>query len=99
MPMEEEYELIPMNPIRRIEKRMERIESAGTSTDVIKELIDITNETALKVTVARWLTPNGSSISEMGLEPDVTVEITEEDIESNRDPQLDKAIEMLNGKS
>ena len=42
MPMEEEYELIPMNPIRRIEKRMERIESAGTSTDVIKELIDIT---------------------------------------------------------
>ena len=39
--MEEEYELVPMNPIRRIEKRMERIEAAGTGTDVIKELIDV----------------------------------------------------------
>lgn len=49
----------------------------------------------LKVTVARWFTPNGQNISESGIEPDVKVEITEEDAANKRDPQKDKAIEIL----
>ena len=61
----------------------------------VQELIDITDETALKVTVARWLTPNGNSISEKGLAPDYKVEITKSDIENDRDPQLNKAIEIV----
>ncbi|MBI4896504.1 MAG: hypothetical protein HY832_03055 [Candidatus Aenigmarchaeota archaeon] len=39
--MEDEYELIPMSPIRRIEKRVERIEHAGVGNDMIKELVDV----------------------------------------------------------
>lgn len=62
----------------------------------VQELIDLTPETSLKVTVARWLTPNGLSISKQGLEPDVKVEITKADIEKKLDPQMDKAIEILN---
>jgi carboxyl-terminal processing protease len=49
----------------------------------------------VRVTIARWLTPDGRTIHETGLEPDVVVELTEEDIEAERDPQLDKAIELL----
>lgn len=39
--MEEEYELIPVSPIRRLEKRMERIERTGSSTDTIRELVEL----------------------------------------------------------
>jgi carboxyl-terminal processing protease len=49
----------------------------------------------VRVTIARWLTPNGRTIHKLGVEPDVIVELTEEDFEAERDPQLDKAIELL----
>jgi len=61
----------------------------------VQELVQITLDTSLKITIAKWLTPNGRSISDEGLEPDVEVELTEEDFEAGRDPQMDKAIEML----
>jgi carboxyl-terminal processing protease len=52
---------------------------------------------AVRVSVARWLTPNGRQIQGDGLVPDIEVEITEEDYDAGDDPQLDKAIEwMLN---
>jgi carboxyl-terminal processing protease len=53
------------------------------------------NEGAVRVTIARWLTPNGRTIHEKGLEPDIAVEITEADIQAQRDPQLAKAVELL----
>lgn len=61
----------------------------------VQELIEITPETSLKVTIARWLTPKGKSISENGLEPDVKVEVTKKDLEKKIDPQMDKAVAML----
>jgi len=62
----------------------------------VQELKELKDESSLKVTVAKWLTPKGSLIAELGLEPDVKVELTNEDLDSDRDPQLDKAIEVLN---
>jgi len=53
------------------------------------------DDSSLKVTVANWLTPKGSLITGKGLEPDIMVEMTEEDYDQERDPQLDKAIEVL----
>lgn len=64
----------------------------------VQEVIDITKDTSLKVTVARWLTPNGDSISEKGLTPDYVVPFTEKDLLNKKDPQLDKAIEILDSK-
>jgi len=61
----------------------------------VQELVPITADTSLKVTIARWLTPNGVSISEHGIVPDVEVKITDEDIKNKRDPQMDKAVEIL----
>ena len=61
----------------------------------VQELVDITPDTALKVTVARWLTPKGNSISSVGVTPDVEVKVTEDDIKAHKDPQMAKAVEIL----
>lgn len=61
----------------------------------VQELVSITSNTSLKVTVAKWLTPEGNSISDGGLVPEIEVEMTLEDIESDRDPQFDRALEIL----
>lgn len=61
----------------------------------VQELVEITDETSLKVTVANWYTPNGVSISKDGLEPDIKVELTQKDFDAKKDPQMDKAIEIL----
>jgi carboxyl-terminal processing protease len=50
---------------------------------------------AVHITTARWLTPKERQINGVGLEPDYVVEITEADYEADRDPQLDKAVELL----
>jgi carboxyl-terminal processing protease len=63
----------------------------------VQELVNLPSGSSLKVTIARWLTPNGRSISNGGLEPDIKVERTLEDREANRDPQLDAALEVLRG--
>jgi carboxyl-terminal processing protease len=62
----------------------------------VQELVPITKDTSLKVTIARWLTPNGNSISEKGLTPDVEVQLTEDDVKNKNDLQLKKAVEILN---
>ncbi|RLD07122.1 MAG: hypothetical protein DRI56_07140, partial [Chloroflexota bacterium] len=62
----------------------------------VQNWIPLSNEQgAVRVTIARWLTPDHRQIHEIGLEPDYYVEITEEDYENEVDPQLDKAIEVL----
>lgn len=60
----------------------------------VQELIDI-GQGSLKVTVARWLTPSGTSISDGGLTPDIDVERTREQYEAGQDPQMDRAIQFL----
>ena len=61
----------------------------------VQELIPVSKNSSVKITIARWLTPLGNSISEKGITPDYIVEVTEEDIKAGRDPQLQKAIEVL----
>jgi len=61
----------------------------------VQELEKLREGASLKITVARWLTPSGELITDIGLEPDIKVEMTEEDYEQNRDPQLQKAIEVI----
>jgi carboxyl-terminal processing protease len=53
------------------------------------------NQGAVRVTIAKWLTPKERSISNVGLTPDVTVEITDADRKAGLDPQLDKAVQVL----
>ncbi len=60
----------------------------------VQEVIDI-GKAALKVTVARWLTPSGRSISDGGLTPDIKVERTQEDVTAGKDPQMERAVQFL----
>jgi len=64
----------------------------------VQDLETFKQGAALKITVAKWYTPNGRCINEKGLEVDVEIKLTEEDINQDRDPQLDKAIEILKEK-
>lgn len=62
----------------------------------VQQLIDITDDTSLKVTIARWLTPNGKSISNGGLTPDVVID--SENTPEGADVwelQMQKALELV----
>lgn len=58
---------------------------------VVQTLVDLSDNTLLKVTTARWYTPKGTSINGEGITPDVEVKLTYEDSNHGRDPQLDAA--------
>jgi len=62
----------------------------------VQELVSLIDKASLKVTVARWFTPNGRSISDGGLKPDIEVKRTQEDVKAEKDPQLNAAIKLLN---
>ncbi len=65
----------------------------------VQELVDIDGGSSLKVTIARWLTPNGTSISDGGLIPTITIERTPEDRQNDIDPQRDAALRLLRGET
>jgi carboxyl-terminal processing protease len=64
----------------------------------VQEFIELSQGTAAKITVARWLTPSGRQINEEGIQPDREVELSNDDFDNNRDPQLDEAINILKEK-
>lgn len=69
----------------------------GTNTfgkGSVQELVDITSDTSLKVTVARWLLPNGVHISKEGIAPDVRVELPEK-TSADTDEIMNRAVEYL----
>lgn len=64
----------------------------------VQELVDLPDGAALKVTIAHWLTPNGTRFSGTGLAPDIEVRRTPEDIAEGVDPQLEAALAWLRGE-
>lgn len=72
----------------------------GTNTygkGSVQELIPITSDTNLKITVARWLGPDGNPIPTTGIIPDVQVSLSAADISSGNDAQMKKAVSILGG--
>ena len=64
----------------------------------VQELVELADGSSLKVTIARWLTPNGTSISNGGLTPDIRISRTPADRIAEIDPQKDAAIRHLQGE-
>ncbi|MFH0854092.1 MAG: S41 family peptidase [bacterium] len=64
----------------------------------VQSLEEFDDGSSLKITVAKWLTPNGHCINETGIDPDMTVELTDKDYNEDNDPQIDKATEVLLGE-
>lgn len=61
----------------------------------VQEIITLRSGAQLKLTTARWFTPKGKNIDEAGIQPSITVKLTDEDFENNRDPQKDRAMREL----
>ena len=61
----------------------------------VQEYIELIDGSAVKITVAEWLTPKGDSINEVGIPPDIEVLYTVEDYNEERTPQFDAAIDFL----
>ena len=64
----------------------------------VQEIIPLTKDTFLKITVARWLTPERHSLSEGGIVPEIIVEMASEDRVAGKDPQEERALSILNKK-
>ncbi|MDD4271935.1 MAG: S41 family peptidase [Patescibacteria group bacterium] len=64
----------------------------------VQTLEDMKDGSSIKITVAKWLTPKGYNINEQGIAPDVEVDLTLEDYNKNIDPQMNKAVEILDKK-
>lgn len=61
----------------------------------VQRLHTLSDESLLRITVARWFTPSGEAIHEVGIQPDVIVAIDPETLQPGEDPQLDAAIEYI----
>ena len=61
----------------------------------VQQLIELGDGAELKVTVARWLTPNGSSISDGGLKADIEAARTRDDVVAGKAPQKEAALKWL----
>jgi carboxyl-terminal processing protease len=64
----------------------------------VQQLIDLPGGSSVKITIAKWLTPNGDYIMEKGISPDVEVDLSLDDFNNNRDPQMDRAAEVIKEK-
>ena len=62
---------------------------------LVQLVYELSNGAELRVTKARWFTPNDRAIHGEGLDPDIVVEVTPEDVEAGLDPQLDRAVDYL----
>jgi carboxyl-terminal processing protease len=65
----------------------------------VQELVNLPNGSTLKITIAEWFTPKETVINKVGIKPDFEVKPTEEDIKEKRDPQLEKALEIIQNQS
>jgi carboxyl-terminal processing protease len=79
----------------RDDKKFQLVGEKSFGKGSVQEFEQMQGGTSLKITVAKWLTPSGHSIMEEGLEPDVKVDLTADDINNGHDPQLDKALELF----
>ncbi len=61
----------------------------------VQSLEKLSDGSSVKITVAKWLTPSGACINDEGITPDIEIDYTQEDYDAGRDPQMDRAIEIL----
>jgi carboxyl-terminal processing protease len=61
----------------------------------VQEVLDVTSKTTLKLTIAKWLTPKGSWISKKGIEPDISVKVSDAELKAGKDPIMTRAVQFL----
>ena len=79
-------------------KDYKKAKLVGTTTygkGMVQEVLPLPNETGLNLTIAKYLTPNGTDINKKGIIPDVNIELTLEDLKKNKDTQLEVAKKII----
>lgn len=61
----------------------------------VQNVHTLSDKSELRVTIAHFFSPNGNEINEVGVSPDIEVKVTDDDIANKQDPQLNRAIELL----
>jgi carboxyl-terminal processing protease len=61
----------------------------------VQNWLPLTDGGTARITIAKWLTPNGRAIDKVGLTPDMVVPMTQADATAGKDPQLDAAVQLL----
>lgn len=79
----------------RINRDTELVGEKSFGKGTVQELEELSDGSTLKVTIANWLLADGTLIEGNGLEPDYPIPLTGEDTQSGRDPQLERAIELV----
>ncbi len=62
---------------------------------LVQEINRLPNNSGINITIQKYLTPNGTDINKKGIDPDIVVELSEDDIKNKDDKQLKKANEVL----
>lgn len=62
---------------------------------LVQEINRLPNDSGVNITIQKYLTPNGTDINKKGIEPDVAVKLSDDDIKNKDDKQLKKANEVL----
>jgi carboxyl-terminal processing protease len=62
----------------------------------VQEIEPLKGGAAIRITIAKWLTPKDRQINKIGINPDIEVKLSDDDTKNNKDPQYDKAVEELN---
>jgi len=79
----------------RDDRKVQLIGTKSFGKGCVQQVLDLPGGSFLKITIANWLTPKGNSITNVGLTPDIKVDMTDQDIQQKKDPQLDKALEIV----
>jgi carboxyl-terminal processing protease len=75
--------------------RARLVGSQSFGKGLVQKINTLSNGTGLNITISKYLTPNGTDINKKGIEPDLRVAYTEADFRGHRDPQLERAVELL----
>ena len=62
---------------------------------VVQQVEPLSDGSSIKITVAYWVTPSGVIIDHKGLTPDYSVDLTDTDVKNGQDPQLVKALQVV----
>ena len=76
-------------------KRFKLIGETSFGKGTVQAVNELPDGSALHITTTKWLTPNDTWVNGSGLKPDIEVKFTEEDFKTNKDPQLQKALELI----
>ncbi len=82
-----------------LEANLENVTLVGDTSfgkGLVQRVVYLGDGSILKITTEEWYTPNDEKINAVGIEPDIKIEITKEDVEEGKDPQIEKAKELIN---